>query len=394
MPRYALVIGISDYSPPFPRLSKTEGDAETLAETLTQYGDFQDVKLLKGKVTYQQLCQEIKTFGLRADGAEALLYFTGHGFPVSRGLGGVEVHLAASDCLVKLDSNKDIVSQEGGLSLSELNKFIQDTSLNSLAIFLDCCHSGSAIEDSWIISALSEIQKRNYFLLAACREFEQAWASKSSHHSVFSSALFQGLSQDNADKSNGEISCDSLFSFVKKALRGSGQEPISLAVGGHLKVVTYPCEQDIDKNMLLRHQDPTDISDVSRGTKIMELKMQAGEIFSQNIDHTKDCVASAEAIGIAWLQKHKSDRAKAQYEHIRMLVRTECIEAFNATKKDNEEFGEEMFDYVWNQLKTLYQIDENNLFGCRFEHLLGFAGILTEECKVWWSKTFDIPENL
>jgi hypothetical protein len=393
MPRYALVIGISEYTGPLAKLSKPETDAEVIAKLLKDYGDFQ-VKLLNGNVSHECLCQEIMTFGERADGAEALIYFTGHGFPVVGGLGSTKVYLAASDCVIKTN-NKQIVGQERGLSLNDINDFIRKSNLCSLIMLLDCCHSGSVVEDSWVTSSLNAMHQKNYYLLAACREFEPAWAIKSEQYSVFTSALVQGLSQTNA-ASDGKISCDSLFAFVKNLLKGSGQEPISLMIGGNTTIVSYPIKNQIlEDELLLCQRNSTTIPEISKGTRIMELKLKAGEVSNPNIDHMRDCVASAETISISWLRKYSSrEKAIAQYEHLKMITRTECLEAYNSTKNPNELFGEKMFSSTWNNLRQVHAQEKEKLFGCRFEHLLGFAGILTEECKVWWSEPFDIPEDL
>ena len=47
---------------------------------------------------------------------------------------------------------------------------------------------------------------------------------------------------------------------------------------------------------------------------------------------------------------------------------------------------------IRRRLKKCFEDEKDNLFGIRYEHLSGFVGLLTEECKVWWSEKFDIPE--
>lgn len=40
-----------------------------------------------------------------------------------------------------------------------------------------------------------------------------------------------------------------------------------------------------------------------------------------------------------------------------------------------------------NQIRPL-------LSDCIYEHILGVTAILTEKCKVWWSKEFEIPSEV
>ena len=42
--------------------------------------------------------------------------------------------------------------------------------------------------------------------------------------------------------------------------------------------------------------------------------------------------------------------------------------------------------------KLRSKLKENITFDCQYIHLLGVAGILTEECKIWWSEKFKIDD--
>ncbi|MBD2059830.1 caspase family protein [Oculatella sp. FACHB-28] len=116
MARYALIVGITEYSH-LPRLSKAAEDAEAIARLLQQHGNFENIKPLpahwllaekREAVSAQQLLtgellgQALQTFLLeQADGKDALIYFSGHGITTTDSLGEQEGYLAASNCQVE-----------------------------------------------------------------------------------------------------------------------------------------------------------------------------------------------------------------------------------------------------------------------------------------------------
>ncbi len=239
MARYALVVGIAEYKSPLKSLSKTATDAEAVAEVLKQHGNFQEVKLIRGGVTKAKLEQALTIFlQEQALKNEALIYFTGHGITVSESLGAKRGYLATSDCLIEAEGNQ-IIEQRRAIALDSLNTLIRNSDLSSLVVLFDCCHSGYFLERNLVEQTLTAfISRKDYYLIAACRGFEQAWAKKSEQHSIFTGALLGGLSSENAE-SEGQVSGDRLFDFIARELKGSGQEPIRLGWGRSLTLVQY-----------------------------------------------------------------------------------------------------------------------------------------------------------
>lgn len=240
MARYALVVGITDYKNPLANLSKPATDAEAVAQLLKAHGDFDDIKLLKGKVTKQKLGEALKIL-LRQQAAikDALIYFTGHGITVSNlELETKQAYLATSDLTI-LTQGSQIVEQTGGISLLDLNNLIRDSQLSSLVVLLDCCHSGNFIERNLIEKTLTAFNyQRDYYFITACRDFQQAYALKSEQHSIFTTALLAGLSADNTNN-NGQVTGDRLFDTIASQLKGSGQEPIRMGWGRSITIVTH-----------------------------------------------------------------------------------------------------------------------------------------------------------
>jgi signal transduction histidine kinase len=243
MARYALVAGIAKYSNPLlSPLSKTATDAAAVAEVLKQHGNYR-VTLLNGEVAAKQVADALKTLLLeQAVKNEALIYFTGHGITGVTGVDSLEQpqgYLAASDCNVTKAGEQWMV-RGGGISLNSFNQLIRQSDLSNLVVIFDSCHSGEFLERSLVENALTVFRSRqDYYLITACRRFEQAWAKKSEQHSVFTGALLAGLSQQRAGD-NGQVTVDRLFDFIASELSQSRQEPIRMGVGRSLTLVQYP----------------------------------------------------------------------------------------------------------------------------------------------------------
>ncbi|WP_008312329.1 caspase family protein [Leptolyngbya sp. PCC 6406] len=238
MPRYALIVGIGHYHV-LQNLSKPEGDAQTVHDLLKQQGDFDHIHLLNHStvpdgVTFEVLNDALVTLlEKRADRSEVLIYFTGHGFMAGETADDREGYLATGDCQVEMDGDA-ILSQRRGLSFKRLNKLVGRSKASSLVMLLDCCHGGYFIEDGLVKAGLDAFRDRNYCLIAACRGFEQAYAEHQDSHSLFTTALVQGL---QAEPDRGEITALRLFQGIKTGLKGVGQEPILLHSGQDVMVL-------------------------------------------------------------------------------------------------------------------------------------------------------------
>jgi len=263
MARYALIVGIAQYGAKgLAQLEKTTTDAEAVAQVLEQYGNFTEVKRLPSRinsetkkramvnqpVTANELWQAIETLlNEQARNNEALIYFTGHGLKAEGRSGKPRGYLATSDCQIKADvikseGNKDeprITEVQGGVAFDDLNDLISKSELSSLVILLDCCHSGNFIESNLIKHSFGISLEKDYYLIAACRGFQTGKALKSEAHSVFTGALLRGLRAENAS-SDGEISCDRLYDYISRELRGASQQPLKLGWGTSIILVNHP----------------------------------------------------------------------------------------------------------------------------------------------------------
>ena len=244
MARYGLVVGVAKYKSPLGNLSKTEGDAKAVNDLLKQHGDFEDIQVLTGEVTAKQLEDALGRLLLeRADRNEALIYFSGHAVVVKGNFGKKRGYFALSNTGLKTSSG-EITGIENGIALDDLSGLIGEAKLSNLVVLLDCCHSETLLEESQgflqraiVTQAFAEL-KQDYFLVSACRKFEEAYAMKSESYSIFTGAMLRGLAKERAND-RGVVDTSTMFGYVAEQLRGTGQEAVSFGYGRALPIVDY-----------------------------------------------------------------------------------------------------------------------------------------------------------
>jgi uncharacterized caspase-like protein/DNA-binding CsgD family transcriptional regulator/energy-coupling factor transporter ATP-binding protein EcfA2 len=263
MARYALVIGIARYDH-FRNLDKAATDAAAIAQVLEQRGDFYKVDRLpkrwvadqnryevadNKRVTADELFNAVKTFLQEAEKQEVLIYFAGHGFRVASRAGRQRGFLAASDSTA--DGRNAIALDD------DFNTLLDQANLSSLVVLLDCCHAGALLEADLtrqvIEPSLSSFNApRDFYLITACRAGERS--REGEKHGIFTTAVLEGLSSNNANPETGRISINRLFDCVYHSLQGSGQEPFQLGGGRSVTLVTYPPQgkpmSDIDESII------------------------------------------------------------------------------------------------------------------------------------------------
>ncbi len=243
MARYALVIGITSNDQSLGTLEKSAADAGAITQVLRDHGDFQVELLVKPEeTTCEALALKLKEFlTVRALRHEALIYYTGHGFPWVDAFGEVEAFLAPSDCVVSWDGQGRAVRQQNGLSLNSVSRLAARAELSNLVMLLDCCHSGYVLEEGVLRQTFGAFVQKDYWLMTACRSFEAAYAKRGERYSIFTGAVLAGLGRELADE-RGVITVGELFASVAKALRGERQEVMQLSVGRPIELVRFRSE--------------------------------------------------------------------------------------------------------------------------------------------------------
>ena len=125
------------------------------------------------------------------------------------------------------------------------------------------------------------------------------------------------------------------------------------------------------------------------GTDALTEKLDRGGLQATRVDKVKDFKASMESLYLRWKYKYSLGEANRRLTHLKMLVEDDCVEAQIATQ-DSAAYAPAMYASLRQRLAERVARNGHPLFGATEEHLIGAAGILTEECRVWWSERFDL----
>jgi len=79
----------------------------------------------------------------------------------------------------------------------------------------------------------------------------------------------------------------------------------------------------------------------------------------------------------------------ADVEHLRQMVKAKCDDAHLASHSVSDTFGSKMLLDLKDKLQHVIATAPTNACDQPEEVLLGIAGMLTENCDVWWSDKFD-----
>lgn len=135
------------------------------------------------------------------------------------------------------------------------------------------------------------------------------------------------------------------------------------------------------------------LNGLPNGLTKMVQKMAKGGVETIRIQHMTDLVRSLEALEIRWVTRHGAEKAKAMVNDLLARTLTECVEAQVEASKTGHPYGSMQYTAVKSRLETKHAREKETLNGCRIEHLMGAAGLLIEDCKVWWSEQFELLDS-
>ena len=139
---------------------------------------------------------------------------------------------------------------------------------------------------------------------------------------------------------------------------------------------------------------PFSVDQLPQGTRVQQAKMTAGGIVIDDVDEAVQQRQAAEYIVSTWLNRYGVPKANAKYQDVRSAVLTECNEAKNQAAQAGGQYGPAMLGLVKERVRALHANEGARLHDLRYDQLLGIAGFLTEECRLWWSEKFDLPEGV
>lgn len=125
----------------------------------------------------------------------------------------------------------------------------------------------------------------------------------------------------------------------------------------------------------------------------LDLKLEAGGFSPVSINSAKDLRDKAEYKSLEWVNQLGDIEGLKRHDHIRSVVLRDCAEAYETAKSGSGLFGLPMRAALRAQFQQRRASGGATLFDCLDEHLEGHAYSLTNECRVWWSQSFALPEE-
>lgn len=122
-------------------------------------------------------------------------------------------------------------------------------------------------------------------------------------------------------------------------------------------------------------------------------KLDKGGLQVARINEMSDLVKSFEHLLVKWVRRFGPDITKERYQSLLVKVKFDCTEAQVSSETPNAPYAPQMYEALLERLKVRVADAHDELHGCSREHLMGAAGMLTEQCKAWWSKKFEIKEH-
>lgn len=136
------------------------------------------------------------------------------------------------------------------------------------------------------------------------------------------------------------------------------------------------------------------VKDFTKSDSIMRIKMERGGIKEHSIRNMSDLKNLADKLYLDWFYKKGEDKANQMVSQINIAVQTECEEAQTESERDGESYGTKMLQNVRSRLRNIVREDPELFFNSSYYQVFGIVGMLTQECKVWWSEQFDLPKEV
>jgi hypothetical protein len=119
---------------------------------------------------------------------------------------------------------------------------------------------------------------------------------------------------------------------------------------------------------------------------ILQEKMIWGGLASHyEIMRRRALTAQQELLGLA-----SDPNGESIISQIENVVLGECDDANLRASQTKEPFGQIMLINVQDRLKQISETEPSRVYRQSYDTLVGVAGMLTSECKVWWSERFEL----
>lgn len=234
--------------------------------------------------------------------------------------------------------------------------------------------------DPLVVQALSEVggcaDIRHVHLLKAASLVRDGLMSASSLAHSRSQIAANSPTLDIAERTKALTLANKRVdgAFVRKCIDDAG--PLTSTPAKELLAI---------QNYLQRDGSPATMSR-------MEAKMAVGKLTVMEVEQFKDDVRTLECSFLRWKEKHDFKEANDRLQHVQSVALQQCRAMHDGKLAPSGHRDPIVSDRsaLNARLVNTASVEAQTLFGCRAEHLAGAVGMLTEECRVWWSTPFDV----
>ncbi len=218
MAKFALLIGVSEYSEGLRPISSAILDVEAMRRVLEHpdMGAFDQVKVLPNpdKGSMEKAVEDL--FANRQRDDLVLLYFSGHGLKAQN------ARFFLSTRETGRDQNGDF-RRATALAASKLQEYITDSRSQRQIIILDCCFSGALVQGMPIKGELNiqeELGGKGRAILTSSSPIEYSFESEDNDLSIYTKYLVEGIETGAADKDGDQlISVNELHEYASERVK-------------------------------------------------------------------------------------------------------------------------------------------------------------------------------
>ena len=218
MAKFALLIGVSEYSEGLRPISSAILDVEAMRRVLEHpdMGAFDQVTVLPNpdKGSMEKAVEDL--FANRQRDDLVLLYFSGHGLKAQN----ARFFLSTRD--TGCDQNGDF-RRATALAASKLQEYITDSRSQRQIIILDCCFSGALVQGMPIkgeFNIQEELGGRGRAILTSSSPIEYSFESDNKDLSIYTKYLVEGIETGAADKDGDQlISVNELHEYASERVK-------------------------------------------------------------------------------------------------------------------------------------------------------------------------------
>lgn len=265
----------------------------------------------------------------------------------------------------------DTIAAASGLALEQVTAALAKVQLEEMHTGLDL--------DAHVVQALSELDgcstlRHVQLLKAAGLLRDRLWGASSKAHS---------LAQLQAHTPTLDIAArTTALTIANKRVDGA---TVTACLNDAAAASTPAQELLAIQDYLHRDGAPAVLS-------LMEAKMAAGDLTVMDVEQFKDDVRTLERSFLRWKEQRDLKEANDRLQHVQGLALQQCRAEHDATLAPPT-FRNPIVRNpaaLKSRLAAVAKVESASLFGCRPEHLSGAVGMLTDDCRVWWSAPFDL----